>query len=683
MRFPEKSLSITFKTMNNEFIKAMRFTKGPSAWSKHPVCTFTVESAGIKSPDEPRMAVLKDLGLPLPVGFSSAGLWLAKLAQSIQGYAANQGDFFSSRPVSEQSKFLTLAFSYSEEEVARDSLLCALWFAQMPVILPCADPAEIPNHIRKSGHKHGLGPSTHAIWQAAVDHHIPVWKLSDCSLLQMGVGRMQQRVWTAETGQTPLLAENIAQDKDWTRQLLETIGVPVPQGRVVVSREDAWAAAQEIGLPVVVKPQFGSQGNGVSINLLSEQQVLDAFDNANAFGYSVVAESFKEGADYRILVIGDKMIAASLREPAQVIGDGVSTINQLVQVVNQDPRRADSHAGVLSPIPLDPVSLAVIESQGMTVDSIPDKGVKVLIRRNANLSTGGTAKDVTDIVHPQVATLAISAARQLGLDISGVDIISSDISKPLSETGGAVVEVNAGPGLRMHLEPSEGKGRPVGKAIVEMLFPKPARSMVPMIAFVSSRGKASREATFGKVRKSFGSSGLINSKGLFIDDTKIANRSSHAGMDVLRLCQHPDLKALVAEFTWEEFVRDGLGLSCYSLIVCEDSPLLGDFSSAELLLEIRHALCFSGIILVPQEIAASAPAQPTFWSKAVLSCDSKWNECLKYLALNPSGIIHTRDHKLSFYRGEIKQTELPMSTMGDNGSSLDAAIGFLVDQIAC
>ncbi|NBS91849.1 ATP-grasp domain-containing protein, partial [bacterium] len=426
--------------------------------------------------------------------------------------------------------------------------------AQVPSHLPCDNSAGIANHIRKLGHKVGLGPSTYSIWEAALEQQIPVWKLSDCSLLQLGLGKQQQRVWTAETGQTPLLAENIAQDKDWTRQLLETVGVPVPQGRVVVSREDAWAAAQEIGLPVVVKPQFGSQGNGVSINLHSEQQVLDAFDNANAFNCSVVTESFKEGADYRILVIDSKMVAASLREPAQIIGDGVSTIAQLVAAVNRDPRRAESHAGVLSPIPLDPISLAVLASQGLALDSIPDKGTKVLIRKNANLSTGGTAKDVTDLVHPQVATLAISAARQLGLDISGVDIITSDISKPLAETNGAVVEVNAGPGLRMHLEPSEGKGRPVGKAIVSMLFPKPAKALIPVIAIISAKGSSSiTESVFRKAQQCFGATGLIGLDGLFVDAMKIAKRSGCAGADVLRLCQHPDLKALVVEFSWDEF----------------------------------------------------------------------------------------------------------------------------------
>jgi cyanophycin synthetase len=671
--------------MNIKITQNMKFIKGPSAWFKHQVCTFILDAEQIKQPDDSRVALLKELALPLPANSTSLGLWLAQLANALQKFASYQGDYFScrvltSKKASENS--LIIAFAYLEEEVACDSLLCALYLAQVCTHLPCDNSAGIANHIRKLGHKVGLGPSTYAIWEAALEQQIPVWKLSDCSLLQLGLGKQQQRVWTAETGQTPLLAENIAQDKDWTRQLLETVGVPVPQGRVVVSREDAWVAAQEIGLPVVVKPQFGSQGNGVSINLHSEQQVLDAFDNANAFNCSVVTESFKEGADYRILVIGEKMIAASLREPAQVVGDGVSTIAQLVAAVNRDPRRAESHAGVLSPIPLDPISLAVLASQELTPDSIPHQGAKVLIRKNANLSTGGTAKDVTDLVHPQVATLAISAARQLGLDISGVDIITSDISKPLSETNGAVVEVNAGPGLRMHLEPSEGQGRPVGKAIVSMLFPKPAKALIPLIAIISNKGSSSiTESVFRKAQQCFGATGLIGLDGLFVDTMKIAKRSVCSGADVLRLCQHPDLKALVVEFSWDEFIDQGLGLSCYSLIVCADAPESEIFPQSELLQQLRHGLSSSGKILLPENLVGLAPAQPSFWAKALLCCNSPWNECLKYLALNPNGIIQIHEDKLSFYRGEIKESERTLPNIQVNGLNLVAVVEHLLEQI--
>ncbi|MEI6772829.1 MAG: hypothetical protein WCL90_14850, partial [Planctomycetota bacterium] len=201
----------------------MKFIKGPSAWFKHQVCTFILNAEQIKTPDDSRLALLKELALPLPENSASLGLWLAQLANAIQKFASYQGDYFSARTLVSKNA-LILAFAYLEEEVARDSLLFALYLAQVPSHLPCDNSAGIANHIRKLGHKVGLGPSTYSIWEAALEQQIPVWKLSDCSLLQLGLGKQQQRVWTAETGQTPLLAENIAQDKDWTRQLLETVG---------------------------------------------------------------------------------------------------------------------------------------------------------------------------------------------------------------------------------------------------------------------------------------------------------------------------------------------------------------------------------------------------------------------------------------------------------------------------
>ena len=204
----------------------MKYIKGPSAWFKHQVCTFILDADQIKQPDDSRLALLKALALPLPANSTSLGLWLAQLANALQKFASYQGDFFEARTLVSKNS-LIIAFAYLEEEVARDSLLCALYLAQVSTHLPCDNAAAIANHIRKLGHKVGLGPSTYAIWAAALEQQIPVWKLSDCSLLQLGLGKQQQRVWTAETGQTPLLAENIAQDKDWTRQLLETVGVPV------------------------------------------------------------------------------------------------------------------------------------------------------------------------------------------------------------------------------------------------------------------------------------------------------------------------------------------------------------------------------------------------------------------------------------------------------------------------
>ncbi len=664
-------------------MQAMKFLKGPNPWFNQQVCTMVLNPDTIIFPDPSITKLLAELKLPLPNSSLLKAVWVSELANNIQGFASCKSSFSSARQMHDGSQII--AFGFEEEEIARVALESALWIAkvsnQLSTQIDKNNPLNIASYLRTLGHKVRLGPSTHAIWQAAVDKAIPVWKLSDCSLLQLGMGHHQKKVWTAETDRTTLLAENIAQDKNWTRQMLELIGVPVPSGRVVVSKEDAWIAAQEIGLPVVVKPQFGSQGNGVSINLHSETQVLQAFDNANAFECSVVVENFKEGGDYRILVIGEKMIAASHREPAQVIGDGVSSVDLLVAKVNSDPRRAESHAGVLSPIPLDSISLSVLETQSLTLESIPEKNRTVLIRRNANLSTGGTAKDVTELVHPEVVLLAISAAKQVGLDIAGVDIITSDISKPLSETNGAVVEVNAGPGLRMHLEPSEGMGRPVGNAIIEMLYPKPNLAFIPLIAVVSNKGQTNISALLvQKAKQNYGSAGLINHNGLFVDADKIAAKGPHAGCDLLKLLQHPQLKSLVVDFSWNEFVQDGLGLAAFSLIICADAPNHGVFTQSELLQELRHALSSNGKLLIPQELAFTAPALVSFWSKTILCCYGSWNQCLKFLSLRPQALVHIQDSKLSVYQGEVRIAELPIAKELELLSALELAAEYFYEE---
>jgi len=661
-------------------IQTLRFIKGPSPWNREQVCTLEIDPGLIQEPDPFRLSLLKEFELPLPNKSLARGFWVAELANQLQKFASCKGPTASCRDLPDGRQII--AFSYEEEEIANEALQDALWFAQLQDHPSCKNAREIPSSLRKLGHKIRLGPSTNSILQAALEQGIPVWKLSDCSLLQMGLGKNQQRVWTAETGHTPLLSENIAQDKEWTRQLLGQIGVPVPSGRVVTSREDAWEAAEYIGLPVVVKPQFGSQGNGVSTNLRTREEVMEAFDNANVLGYSVVTETFKEGEDYRILIIGNKLVAAAHREPAQVKGDGSSSIKQLVEKINQDPRRAESHAGVLSPIPLDSISLAVLASQGMQPESIPAPGQKVLIRRNANLSTGGTAKDVTDLVHPEVAKLAISACRQVGLDIAGVDIISLDISKPLSETGGAVVEINAGPGLRMHLEPSEGKGRPVGKAIINMLFPDATQAIVPMIAVISSSG----ETALGKhlVQKAglnLGTTGTLQKDGLYLNHEKFSARSSHPGKDVLRILQHPDVACMVAEFSWNDFANFGLGLSNYHLVICADSPESGLFTKTEYLQELRHALGIGGKLLLPQELANIAPALPSFWAKTVLCCTNPWAQCLKYLALSPQGIIQVENSRIRLYRGEKLESELVAEGNNTRLPALDLAAESLLKML--
>ncbi len=334
-----------------------------------------------------------------------------------------------------------------------------------------------------------LGPSTGSIVDAAIARNIPYRRLTEGSLVQFGWGSRQRRIQAAETDATSAIAESIAQDKELTKKLLDAAGVPVPHGRIAVSAEDAWAAACEIGLPVVVKPQDGNQGKGVTVNITTREQLEAAFAAAEAFRDDVMVERYLPGNDFRLLVVGDKLVAAARREPPLVIGDGVHTVRELVDIVNSDPRRGNGHATSLTKIRFDDIALARLAEQGLDAASVPALGQRVLLRNNANLSTGGTATDVTDDVHPDVAARAVAAAQMVGLDICGVDLVCDSVHMPLEEQGGGIVEVNAAPGLRMHLSPSYGKGRAVGEAIVDQMFPAGDDGRIPVVAVTGTNGK--------------------------------------------------------------------------------------------------------------------------------------------------------------------------------------------------
>ncbi len=421
--------------------------------------------------------------------------------------------------------FFRIITEYEEEELgracletARQLLLSALSDRPFDIAAELSRLRDLANDVR-------LGPSTSAIVRAAVRRGIPVRRLNNGSLVQLGLGSLQRRICTAETDATSAIAEMIAQDKQLTRALLQAVGVPVPEGRPVADADDAWRAAEDLGPPVVVKPQYGNHGRGVATNLSTREQIVHAYDAACEEGSSILVERFHPGSDYRLLVIGGRLVAAALREPAHVIGDGRSTITELVAEVNRDPRRSDGHATVLSFIRLDAVGLAVLLEQGYTPESVPPAGQRVLIRRNGNLSTGGTAEDVTDRVHPEVAARAVEAARAVGLDIAGVDVVAVDIERPLESQRGAVVEVNASPGLRMHLEPSAGRPRPVGEAVVASLFPEGQTGRIPLVAVTGVNGKTTTTRLIAHLlRRHDRIIGMACTDGLYIGDRRIETR---------------------------------------------------------------------------------------------------------------------------------------------------------------
>jgi len=560
-------------------IRRLRVLRGPNIWAHRPVLELLLDLGEIKdrsSEEIPGFNERLKSWLPSLIehhcspgehgGFFQRldrGTYMAHCLEHVtlelQTLAGTPVGFGRARETEEEGVY-RVAIEYEEEalgcaavESARTLLLAAIHDRPF-------DPADELEPLRDLCHRVRLGPSTHAIARAARARGIPVRRLGSENLLQLGWGLNQRRAWTAETDRTSAIAESIAQDKDLTRLLLAAAGVPVPEGRPVTSAEDAWRFAQELGVPVVVKPRYGNHGRGVTAHLSTPGQVEQAFAAALLEGSEVLCERCIPGDDFRLLVVGERLVAAARREPAQVTGDGHASVRHLVAEVNRDPRRSAGHATVLSLIELDPIALTVLAEQDLTAESVPAPGQRVLLRRNANLSTGGTAADVTDLVHPEVAARAVDAARVVGLDLAGVDVLAQDIGRPLEEQGGAIVEVNAGPGLRMHLEPSAGLPRPVGEAIIDLLFPDGAHGRIPVVAVTGIGGASGAARLIAHLLRGPGELvGLAGSDGLFIGERCLTTRDATGPAAARDLLLYPRLTAAVLAVAAEGIRGEGLG----------------------------------------------------------------------------------------------------------------------------
>jgi cyanophycin synthetase len=413
--------------------------------------------------------------------------------------------------------------------------------------------------IRDAAQQRMLGPSTQAVVDAAKKRGIPWFRLDDGALVQLGHGCYAKRIQATESSLTSSIAVDVAQNKSLTKTLLEKVGVPVPRGDVVDSAEEAWRVAQELGGPVVVKPLDGNQGKAVSVNLSTERQVRKAFELAHALSDKVLVEHYIEGNDFRLLVVDGKMVAASQRRPAQVVGDGLHNIRQLVEMLNSDPRRGAGHGAVLTRVNLDASAELTLGKQGYTWDSVPPAGVLVLLRDNSNLSTGGTATDVTASVHPDNAAIAVLAAKTVGLDIAGIDVVCRSLSYPLTEQDGGIVEVNAAPGLRMHVYPSGGKSRPVGEAIVDMLFPKGAPARVPLIAVTGTNGKTTVTRMIAHTYMTMNKFvGMTSTDGVYFNGVRRVKADASGPRSAESVLQHPLVEVAVLETARGGILRSGL-----------------------------------------------------------------------------------------------------------------------------
>jgi len=613
---------------------------------------------------------------------------LEHVALELQSLAGTEVGFGKARETSEEGVYKIIV-KYHDETVGRECLaaareLCLAAYYDRPYNVA----AEV-ERLRDLAQQQCLGPSTRAIVEAARARRIPYRRLNTNSLVQFGCGCKQRRIQAAETDRTSAIAEGIAQDKEMTRTLLRAVGVPVPFGRPVKDAADAWEAARNIGVPVVVKPQDGNQGRGVATNLTTQQQVLAAYEAACKESDSVMVEKFAPGHDYRLLVVGDRVVAAARREPAQVLGDGQHTIVQLIELVNADPRRGEHHATVLSKIKLDDIALAVLADQGFAPQSVPPAGTVVLIRRNANLSTGGTAIDVTERVHPAVGAVAVDAAKIVGLDIAGIDVVAQDISRPLDEQRGVIIEVNAAPGLRMHLEPSVGVSRPVGEAIVGSLFPEGENGRIPIVAVTGVNGKTTTTRFITHILRSTGKCvGMTCTDGIFINDRRIDNDDCSGPQSAGSVLLNPRVEMAVFETARGGILREGLAFDCCDVAVVTnigdgDHLGLADIHTPEELAKVKRTIVE---VVSPEGFAVLNAADPLVAEMAAhcpggvifFASDSSHPVIVRHRGVGGSAVF-VRDNNIVLAEGDREEVlvsldRLPLTRGGQVAFQVENAL---------
>jgi cyanophycin synthetase len=409
--------------------------------------------------------------------------------------------------------------------------------------------------------RRALGPSTASLVRAAEQRDIPWLRLNDQSLVQLGHGKYQQRIQATVTGRTPHIAVELASDKEETNKILATLGLPVPQQELVQSEEQAVRGAKRIGFPVVTKPYNGNHGRGISIRLTSDAEVAQGFRIAREHSRSVIVESFLEGDDHRLLVVNGELVAATRRTPGHVVGDGLHTVVELIEIVNQDPRRGVGHEKVLTRLELDVQAQKMLERAGLQAGSVPEAGQVVSLRSTANLSTGGTATDVTDVIHPDNREMAERAVRAIGLDVGGVDFLSKNITESYRKIGGGICEVNAAPGFRMHVAPSEGTPRDVAKPVIDMLFPPGAPTRVPIAAITGTNGKTTTARMLAHITKMAGyTPGLTTTDGLYVDGQRTVSGDMTGPVSARMVLADPQIDIAVLETARGGLLRAGMGV---------------------------------------------------------------------------------------------------------------------------
>ena len=491
------------------------------------------------------------------------GTWMGHviehIALEIQTLAGMDVGFGRTRGYGEVGVY-NVVFAYMEEKVGRYAAEASVRICEALIDGNKYDLAEDIQRMRELREDERLGPSTGSIVEEAASRGIPWIRLNKYSLCQLGYGANQKRIQATVTSETSSIGVELACDKEDTKYLLEQAEVPVPKGDIIRRESSLESTCRYVGYPLVVKPVGGNHGRGITVNIQNYDQALEAFRAAKRVSETIIIEKYITGEDYRLLVINNKLVAAAIRTPAHVVGDGKSTIQELVDEVNKDPRRGYGHENVLTQITINDLTLSILKTKGYTAETVPAAGERVILKDTANLSTGGTAEDVTDIVHPSNVFMAERISKIIDLDICGIDIMTTDISKPLSETGGAVLEVNAGPGFRMHLAPTTGLPRNVAAPVVDKLFPNGASGRIPIVAVTGTNGKTTTTRLIAHLAKMKGYRvGYTTTDGVYIQNQLLMSGDCTGPVSAEFVLKDPTVDFAVLECARGGLLRAGLG----------------------------------------------------------------------------------------------------------------------------
>ncbi len=540
-----------------------------------------------------------------------------------------------------------VVFEYLDEQAGRYAGRAAVRLCQSIIDTghyPQEELEQDLNDLRMLWADASLGPSTEALVKEAEARGIPWFQLSARSMIQLGYGVHQKRIQATLSDRTGILAVELASDKEGTKHILKDSGVPVPRGTVIGYLDELEEAIEEVGgYPIVIKPLDGNHGRGITINIASWEAAEEAYDAAREVSRQVIVERYYQGRDHRVLVVNGKVVAVAERVPAHVVGDGESAIEALIEKTNQDPRRGEGHDNVLTKIEVDRTSWQLLEKQGYALDTVLPEGEICYLRATANLSTGGTAVDRTDDIHPENVWIAQRVAKIVGLDIAGIDVVTPDITRPLREVDGVIVEVNAAPGFRMHVSPSEGIPRNVAEPVLSMLFPPGANGRVPIIALTGTNGKTTTTRLIAHIFKQTGQIvGYTTTDGTYIGDYLVEPGDNTGPQSAQLILQDPTVEVAVLESARGGILRSGLAFNACDigvvLNVAADHLGLGDINSIEQMAQVKSVVAET---VMPNGYAVLNADDPLVSQMA-----SRVKGQVAYFSMNPENpLIRTHTQK--------------------------------------